>query len=98
MTDTSQTPQSVALVADPHAPDMFADEAVGFFIHRGVIRVTFSTGRACHASNPEVSRVVTGRLVMPAQAAGELAVELFDFLKRKGVEVPGLMRTDEPVQ
>ncbi|MBR0642777.1 hypothetical protein [Plastoroseomonas hellenica] len=89
----------IAFVDNPHAPDVFADEAVGFLIHRGVVRVTLTSGHVSHNINPSpASRVVIGRLVMPAQSAAELAVGLFDFLQKHGVQVPGLRREGERVQ
>jgi len=67
------------------APEFFADEATGFFLHQGTVSITFSSARVDHRSDPgPVSRVVVGRVVVPAG----LAVGLYDFLKKMGID-PG---------
>jgi hypothetical protein len=89
---TSDTPASppasvtVSFIDNPMAPDVFADESVGFFVHNGVVRITFASARVNHSSTPgPVNRVVIGRLVLPVAAAQGLAIGLFDFLKSRGL-------------
>ncbi len=73
----------VPLFDNPHAPEVFADEAVGFFIHNGNVSITVASARVDHTKNPgPISRVVTGRLVMPLAGAQALAAGLYDFLKK----------------
>jgi hypothetical protein len=75
------------LIDNPLAPEFFADEATGFFIHQGNLSITFSSARVDHRSNPgPVSRVVVGRVVLPIAAAAGLAVGLYDFLKKMGID------------
>src|ERR1700757_4943442 len=75
------------LVDNPFAPEVFADEAAGFFLHNGNLSITFSSARVDHRSDPgPVSRVVVGRLVLPASGAVGLAVGLYDFLKQVGID------------
>ena len=86
MTDT--TPKTeIGFIDNPMAPDIYADEATGFHFVNGVVKITFSAARVNHVSSPgPVSRVVIGRLVMSIPAAQGLAVGLFDFLKKQGVD------------
>jgi hypothetical protein len=80
------SPPTISLIDNPMAPDVFADEALGFFVNEGVVRITFATGRWNHTSSPPaINRVVIGRLVMPAEGAQALAIGLFDFLKSRGL-------------
>ena len=78
---------TVSFIDNPMAPDIYADEAVGFFVTGGVVKITIAASRVNHSTNPSpVSRVVIGRLVMPMQAAQGLAAGLFNFLKSQGVD------------
>jgi hypothetical protein len=89
MTNETPTVSSPALsfIDNPLAPDVLADEAVGFWIHGGIVRITLTTGRWNHAAPPPgaVNRVVIGRLSMPVEGARALAIQLYDFLKARGV-------------
>ena len=70
---------------DPKAPEIYAVAATGFFNANGTISITLESARADHSKSPApVSRVVVGRLVMPAAGAQALAVGLFDFLEKQG--------------
>jgi len=76
-----------ALVELPSAPDLFADGATGFFLHNGILRITFEVSRFDHShANAPPLRVVVARIAMPAQSASGLAVNLFDFLKKMGID------------
>ncbi|MBV8191486.1 MAG: hypothetical protein JO339_29895 [Alphaproteobacteria bacterium] len=76
----------MSFIDNPLAPDIFADEAIGFFINQGTVKITFASARVNHVSSPgPVNRVVVGRLVMSVEGAQHLAVGLFDFLKSRGV-------------
>ena len=86
-------------VDNPHAPDVFADLALGWSIGAGVVRVTMGAFRSDHSAPGLPDRVVViGRLVMPVAGAADLAVKLFDFLQQHGVDVPGIRRANEPIQ
>jgi hypothetical protein len=79
-------PVLVSFVDNPAAPDVFADEACGFFVRNGVISITFASARVDHTTTPgPVNRVAIGRLVMPVSGAQELAVGLYDFLVQRGL-------------
>jgi hypothetical protein len=79
------------------APDVFADDAVGFFVHNGVVRITFASTRANHISAPgPINRVVIGRIVMPLAGAQGLAIGLFDFLKSRGLAPVLTAQSGEP--
>ncbi len=83
---TSENP-TVTFVDNPHAPEVFAAEAVGFFVHAGCVHITFASPRIDHATNPgPVNRVVNARLVMPVSGAQGLAAGLYDFLKNQGLD------------
>jgi hypothetical protein len=81
------SPAAPPLIDNPLAPEVFADEAMGFFLHHGNLSITFSSARVDHTSNPgPVSRVVVGRLVLPVSGALGLAIGLYDFLKKMGID------------
>jgi hypothetical protein len=80
------------LIDNPTAPNLFADEAVGFFVVNNTMRITFAAARVDHTTNPGTqSRVVTGRLVMPIAAAENLHSLLSTLLEnvksRQAVDV-----------
>jgi hypothetical protein len=83
-------------VANPFAPDVFADEAVGFEVVQGVIRVSFGAIKMADAVPPSPNRmVVIGRLVLPVEGAQRLALGLFDFLKQQGHDPRALVGSGE---
>ena len=87
MEKQGEAQSQVYLIDNPHAPEVFAAEALGFFVHAGNIHITFATPRASHTANPSpINRVVIGRLVMPVQGAQSLAIGLYDFLKKQGFD------------
>jgi hypothetical protein len=79
----------IQIIDNPHAPDAFATDAVGFSLIAGNVGVTFVTTRLDHSVSPaQPTGVVIGRLVMPADGAQRLAQGLLDFLRQRGV-APG---------
>jgi hypothetical protein len=83
----SDPPAPPPLTDNPLAPELYADEATGFFVHQGNLSITLSSARVDHRSNPgPVARVVVGRVVLPINAAVGLAVGLYDFLKKMGID------------
>jgi len=48
----------------------------GFFVSNGTISITLESIRADHGEKPVMSRVVVGRLTMPAAGAQGLAIGL----------------------
>ncbi len=74
-------------IDDPHAPEIFASDATGFFMLGGNIVITFESARVNHAVSPgPISRVVSARIVLPVAAAQGLVVGLNDFLAQMGVD------------
>jgi hypothetical protein len=93
-----EPPPGPVFVDAPGAPDLFADSATGFFLHNGILRITFDVSRFDHAhTNAPAVRVVIGRIAMPAVNASALAVNLFDFLKKMGID-PASVSTGPTMQ
>jgi hypothetical protein len=83
---TADKTASVTFVDTPGAPDVFADDACGFFVRNGVISITFASARVDHSKSPgPINRVVIGRLVMLVSGAQGLSVGLYDFLVQQGL-------------
>jgi hypothetical protein len=81
MTDKPEIP---GFIHNAQSPDVFADNAVGFFNLNGVIRITFESARVNHITSPgPVDRVVVGRLVMPVDAAEGMAQSLLAFIEQQ---------------
>lgn len=84
MTEKPQTP--VVFIDDPLAPEFFADVASGFFSHNDNISITFDAARYDHSNPGAVNRVVMARIVLPVRGAQALALGLFEFLKKQGLD------------
>jgi hypothetical protein len=83
MTGSKAEASGVSFVDNPHSPEIFADEACGFFVHNGVVRITFCAARCDHSMSPgPLNRVVNGRVVIPLANAQALALGLLEFLKK----------------
>jgi hypothetical protein len=79
----ANNPPTVTFIDNPHAPEVFAAEAVGLFLHLGNIHITFAGPRSDYGATPApINRVVMGRLVMPLAGANSLRQLLADFLDR----------------
>jgi hypothetical protein len=86
MTDITADSPSVAFVDDPHAPEVFATSAAGFFHFQGNVTITFESPRVDHSTTPgPVNRVVMARLVMPVAGAQNLVAALNGFLEQQGL-------------
>jgi hypothetical protein len=67
---TLQKQPPLPLIDNPSAPDLLADDIVGFLVVNKTMRITFAAAKADHTTNPATKRrVVTGRLVLPLAAA-----------------------------
>ncbi len=67
---------------NPHAPDVYADAAAGWYVLNGNIRITFESARANHGTPPgPVNRMVIGRLVMPTVMAEQMCKEMMKFIE-----------------
>jgi hypothetical protein len=88
----------VTFMDNPHAPDVFATNACGFFNLNGSIMITFEAAHVDHSKSPgPINRVVIGRLVMPASGAQSLALGLYNFLQQQGLD-PSAAPADVSVQ
>lgn len=77
----TKKPVPITFIDNPHAPEVFADEATGIASFNGAIRLTFESARVNHETSPgPVNRVVVGRLVMPIGSAERLRDLLTDYL------------------
>lgn len=84
---TEQSKPSVTFLDNPHAPEVFASGMTGMFLNDGVVTVTFESARINHITSPgPVNRVVVGRLTMPIAGVQGLALGLYDFLKKRGLD------------
>jgi hypothetical protein len=80
-------PQPLPFLDNPHAPEVFATVATGFFINAGNVSITFESLRVNHETSPgPVNRVVIARVVIPVAGAQALALSLYDFLKKQGLD------------
>lgn len=69
---------------NPHAPDVYADAATGFFVFGGNMKITFESARVDHSASPgPINRVVIGRLVMPMAQAESLARGILDIIEKQ---------------
>lgn len=77
----------VVFIDSPHAPEVYATDAAGFFHNLGNIHISFVSTRVNHGSNPgRIANVVIGRLVMPVKGAQALMLGLYNFLKQQGLD------------
>ena len=61
------------IVDNLSAPDVYADETLGCLLANNSLRITLASVKVDHSKNPNAnSMVVTGRLVLPVQAAQNL--------------------------
>jgi hypothetical protein len=84
MKDIPEAPK-IELVDNPHAPDVFADSATGWYILNGNIRITLEVARMGHTvdSPGPVRRIVIGRLVMPIEQVEAMAKGLLAFIDQQ---------------
>jgi hypothetical protein len=52
--ENTEQPTPPKLIDNPFAPEFFADEATGFFVHQGNVSITFSAARVDHRANPHL--------------------------------------------
>jgi hypothetical protein len=83
MVDIPQSAPAIEFLDNPHAPDVFADGATGFFLAHGNIRITFESVRVNHITSPgPITRVVIGRVVMPIAQAENMCRGILDFIEK----------------
>ncbi len=78
---------NIPVVAHPHLPDIFADEALSFDLVNGTVRISLASLKMAEPTAPSPMHYVTvGRLVMTVPGAQRLAIALFDYLKKQGID------------
>ena len=83
-------------VSNEYLPDVFADEALGFELVNGTVRVTFGVVKMAEPAPPApVQMVVMGRLVIGVEGAQRLAIGLYDYLKNAGHDPQKLVSSGE---
>ena len=87
MREQDNPPRIPKLSDNQFAPEVFVEEAVGFFLHHGNISITFCAPRVDHSAEPASSyRVVNLRIIMPVSRAQGLAAGLYEFLQKRGLD------------
>lgn len=77
-------------------PDVFADDAVGFEVFNGTVRISFGTVVRTEPALPSDAAIaIIGRLVMPIQSAQRLSLGLYDFLQKQGLDPAVLASGDQ---
>jgi hypothetical protein len=86
----------LSVVANPFAPDVLADDVIGFEVIAGTVRITLGVVKMAEPAPPSPVHVVAiGRLVMGIEGAQRLAIGLFDFLKQQGLDPASSGASDE---
>ena len=88
------------VVSNPFTPDIFADDAIAFDHIAGTIRITLGTLKMAEPAAPSPMQYVAGhRLVMTVPGAQRLAIALFDYLKKNGLDATEVLggTEDAPV-
>jgi hypothetical protein len=75
------------VVSNPFVADIFADEAIAFDLVSGTVRITLASMKMAEPAAPSPMQfVATGRVVMTVPGAQRLALALFDYLKKQGLD------------
>jgi hypothetical protein len=86
------------IVDNLYAPETYASEIAGYTISGGNVTLTLATTRATWNDGVITNkRVVVGRVVLSLHAAQALSFELFDFLKKHGLD-PAKQGANTPQQ
>lgn len=79
----------VNFIDNPHAPELFATDAAGIWIHEGVIHLSLEAARVDHGAMPgPINRVVVARLAMSVSGIQRLVHGLSTFLEKQGIGMP----------
>ena len=83
----ANTAGGLPVVSNPFIADIFADEAIAFDTVNGTIRITLATIKMAEAAAPSPMQfVATSRVVMTVPGAQRLAIALFDYLQKNGLD------------
>jgi hypothetical protein len=78
-------PAPPTLVDNPFAPEILATGFAGIANIGGIVTLTLESARYDHSRpNPQVERVVVGRVSMPMPVAQALVMTLNGFLEQQG--------------
>ncbi len=89
---------ALEFIDDPTVGELYADAVSGYGIINGTVAITLEAARWDYdQADSSPKRVVVARLRMSVPAAQNLALGLFDFLARRGLD-PARKPPDEPVQ
>jgi hypothetical protein len=81
------TEPSVKVFDNPHGVELFVEGMHSMFATGSVCSIAFYSPKL--APDGEMYRVIVGRIVIPAVGAHALAVGLFDFLSKVGLNPEG---------
>lgn len=84
----------IKLIANPHAPDVFANNAASYGLVDGVLRVSFTAIKPVEIGG-ESAFVHIGNLVMPVEAARRMVIDLYGFLKSRDLDPFALVSTED---
>jgi hypothetical protein len=83
----ANTAGGVPVVSNPFIGDTFADEAIAFDLQGGTVRITLATLKMAEPAGPSpLQFVVANRVILPVAGAQRLAIALFDYLKKQGLD------------
>lgn len=86
-------------IGNAFAPDVLADDALGFELINGTVRITFGVVKLVEAAPPSpVQMVAIGRLVLPIASAQRFALGLHDYLTKMNLDPAQALRGDETSQ
>jgi hypothetical protein len=92
----AQKTGNITVVSNPHVPDIFCDDAFAFDHIAGTIRISLGSIKMAEPAAPSPAHLVTvGRLVMTVPGAQRLALALFDYLKKQGLDPAELVAVNE---
>ena len=72
-------PKKLKLVDNPTVIEMYGDDFVGFFLKDGIFRLTFAVHRTTNDEPPKITRIVSARLVISANAAQDMYTALHNY-------------------
>lgn len=92
----AQTAGGLPVVSNPFIADVFADEAIAFDHINGTVRVTLATIKMAEPAAPSPMHFVAStRLVLTVPGAQRLAIALFDYLKKQGLDPAEVVGGDD---
>lgn len=79
----------ITFIDNPHAPEVLSTGHAGLWIHEGNVHITLEAARVNHNASPgPINRVVVARLVLPMQAAKNLAGHITAMLDNPAAPAP----------